>query len=101
MGRIRFLCGVFTPEKLHHAELFVCEGEYDHFAFGRKEILYSSDMNIRIFATIAMTCVNGKLHHAEAVFLEIFPETGCMLPVLFGFGRQIKKYKYPQNPVFI
>jgi len=48
-----------------------------------------------------MPHVNGILHHGKSILLQILAELGVILPVLFGFGGQIKKNKNPQDLVLV
>jgi len=58
-------------------------------------------MHIRILPAAAMPHVNGILHHGKSILLQILAELGVILPVLFGFGGQIKKNKNPQDLVLV
>jgi hypothetical protein len=92
---------LLAPEKFHQPELFVGKGEYYDLSFGRKKGFYPSYMDVCIFAAAAMPHINAVLHHGETVLEQSFPEQGVLSPVFFGVGRQIKKNKYPQDPVLV
>jgi hypothetical protein len=58
-------------------------------------------MHFCIFTAWAMPQVYRKLKHGKPVGHNLLPETRGYFPFFFGNNRQIKKYQYPQNPVFI
>lgn len=82
---------VFSVIQFHHSELFI---RYSHDADmppWRKDFFYALNMYVGIFAAAAMAQVNGKLEHSKAIIHNILTKFGIYLPVLFGFGRQVKK----------
>lgn len=58
-------------------------------------------MYLCILPAVAVTDVYGVLKHSKAIFKELLPKAGIVFPVPVGIGRQIKEYKYPQNPVLV
>jgi len=58
-------------------------------------------VHIRILPAAAMPHVYGILHHGKPILLQVLAELGVILPVLFGFGGQIKKYKNPQDLILV
>src|SRR5690606_14932722 len=93
--------GGFAAEIFHHAELLVRNSQNADMAFLRKLLFYALDMYICIFPAAAMSYVNRELELPEPVLQNVFTEFRVNLPFFFGFGRQVKKYKYPQDPVLV
>lgn len=89
------------PEKLHHAKLFIGQGHYYYFPFRSQKAFYAPYMHIGILAAVAMADINGELHHRKTILLQVFPKHCVIMPILFGFGWQVEKYKNPQNPVLV
>jgi len=101
LGRSRPVLQCPPPEKLHHPKLFIGQGHYYYFPFWSQKTFYTHYMHISIFAAVAMADINGKLHHGKPILLQVFPKHCVIMPILFGFGRQVEKYKNPQNPVLV
>ena len=57
-------------------------------------------MDIGIFSTGTMACIDGELEHVEAILEKFFSEGGIVFPVFFRVGRQVEENEDPHNPVF-
>jgi hypothetical protein len=58
-------------------------------------------MYIRIFPAGAVAQVYGELEHGKPILQQFLAEQSVLLTLLFGLRRQVEKYQYPQNPIFI
>jgi hypothetical protein len=56
-------------------------------------------MHIGVFPAAAMPDIRAELEHLEAIRQNSLTELSVGLPVLLGFGRQIKHYEYPHNAI--
>jgi hypothetical protein len=90
-----------SPEYFHHPKLFIGHAHNAYMSFWGQNFLYPFNMNIGIFPAAAMPYVHAELEHAKPVSHDLLAEFGVILPVLFGFSRQIKKYKYPHDAICI
>jgi hypothetical protein len=56
-------------------------------------------MHIGVFPAGAMPHVYAELEHIEAIRHNIFAKFRVQLLILFGFGWQVKEYKYPHDAI--
>lgn len=100
-GCMRWLFLFVTAENFDCAELFVGYRQYADLSGFRKKRFYSFDMHCRIFPTRTMAHIDGILEHNETVADQFLPEFSSSLALLFSLCREVEKYKYPHNTVFI
>jgi hypothetical protein len=48
-----------------------------------------------------MPHINGKLKHGKTILNQVFAKPGRLFAVLSGFGRQIKIYHHPHDPILV
>ena len=87
-------------ENLHVAKLLVGDAQNTDVAKLGHERLYPLDMHFGILIAWAMSQINRKLEHREAVGHDALAEVGVGLALLLRLRRQIEKHKHPHNPVF-
>jgi len=90
-----------TVKNFHHAELFIGDAHNTDVPFFGKDLFDSDNMNVRIFPAVAVTHINGKLEHLEAVFQDVFTELRVDLTLCLGFRRKVEKYQYPQYSICV
>ena len=96
----RWFLNLFFVKKFHWAELFICNWQNAHLAFGWKKRFYATDMHLGVFCTWTMTHIDGKLKHYEPVWNQPFPEVGILLPLFLCISRKIEENEYPHNSIF-
>jgi len=101
LNRLGTLHHFFPPKNFHHPELFIGNAHNPDMSFGGKNALYSFYMHVCIFPAGTVAQVNAELEHIEPIGHNILAEFGVDLPVLFGFRRQVEKYKYPHDAVCV
>lgn len=87
-------------KNFHLPELLVGDADYSNLPGGRQGGFGPFDVHFGILAGGAMTQIDGELKHRKAVGQELLTKIRVLLPLLFCFGRQVKKYKYPHNSIF-
>ena len=83
----------FSPEIVYFAILLVGDAQHTHFARRRYERFHASYVPIQAFARGTMTYVDGKLHHSETVFFEIFAKLRGRFSLGFGGDWKVEKHK--------
>ena len=89
-----------VAENLHFSKLFVGDAQNTDVAKLGHERLYPLDMYLGILIAWAMSQINRKLEHREAVCHDALAEIGVGLTLFLRLRRQIEKHKHPHNPVF-
>ena len=89
-----------VAENLHFSKLFVGDAQNTDVAKLGHERLYPLDMYLGILIAWAMSQINRKLEHREAVRHNALAEIGVGLTLFLRLRRQIEKHKHPHNPVF-
>ena len=89
-----------VAENLHFSKLFVGDAQNTDVAKLGHERLYPLDMYLGILIAWAMSQINRKLEHCEAVSHNALAEIGVGLTLFLRLRRQIEKHKHPHNPVF-
>jgi hypothetical protein len=100
LGCVAFGDPFSSRKNFHLAKLLVCYADNPDLTGRRQRGFHPTDMYLGILAGGAMSQVNRKLEHREAIAHEVFAKLGGLFPLLFCLGRQIEKHKHPHNPIF-
>ncbi len=80
--------------------MLIGNAQQAHNSISRDKAFYTLNMHIGILLARTVPYIKRELKHSEAIAYKILAELCSLLALMLRFGRKVKEYKHPHNPIF-